>query len=165
MVLDRSKDAPTSCGHRGGTIALRGRILSFDADPAEAGAAAVRFIEDGLVVVEAGIIGAVGEAQELLRGLSQGMSVVDHRPHLILPGFIDPHLHMPQTQVIASYGAELMEWLAKYTFPEESRYGDAAVSREASRFLLDELAMNGTNHRRRLLHDPSRKRRGLLCRG
>ena len=62
----------------------------------------------------------------------------------MLPGFIDPHLHMPQTQVIASYGAELMEWLAKYTFPEESRYGDPAVAAAASRFLLDELLASGT---------------------
>ena len=140
-----SNDAPAHVGPRGGTLALRGRVLSFDADPADAGVRhAVRFIEDGLVVVDAGIVRTLGEAPKLLRELSPGVPVADHRPHLILPGFVDPHLHMPQTQVIASYGAELMEWLAKYTFPEESRYGDTAVAAEASRFLLDELLANGT---------------------
>ena len=128
-------------------LAIRGRVLSFDADPAlvaSGGQGAVRYIEDGLVLVENGLIKAVGEAPAMLRDLSAQVMVADHRPHLILPGFIDPHLHMPQTQVVASYGAELMEWLQKYTFPEESRYGDPAVAAGASRFLLDELLANGT---------------------
>ncbi len=130
---------------RTGTIAIRGRLLSFDADPAVAGeAAAVRFVEDGIVVVRDGMIVEVGEGPAIARRLDPGTPLVDHRPHLVLPGFIDPHLHLPQTQVIASYGAELMEWLAKYTFPEELRYGDSAVAGEASRFLLDTLAANGT---------------------
>ena len=145
MSNDASIKAQAHAVPKGGTLALRGRVLSFDADPAEAGAREpVRFIEDGLVVVEQGIIRAVGEAPRLLPELSPGIPVADHRPHLILPGFIDPHLHMPQTQVIASYGAELLEWLQKYTFPEESRYGDAAIAAEASRFLLDELLASGT---------------------
>ncbi|MEX6506294.1 guanine deaminase [Jiella sp. M17.18] len=128
-----------------GSAAIRGRLVWFDADPAEASEEdAVRFIEDGIVLVEDGVIRAVGEAPAMLRQLSPGTPVADHRPHLVMPGFIDPHLHMPQTQVIASYGTELMEWLAKYTFPEESRYGDPAVAEAASRFLLDTLAANGT---------------------
>lgn len=129
----------------GGGTALRARLLWFDADPAEEGEArAVRYVADGIVVVENGVIREVGEAADILRRLSPDTTLVDHRPHLLMPGFIDPHLHMPQTQVIASYGAELMEWLAKYTFPEESRYGDPAVAEAASRFLLDELLANGT---------------------
>lgn len=129
----------------GGSIAIRGRLLWFDADPAEEGeGAAVRYVEDGLVVVDNGIIRQVGEASALLPRLRPEMAVVDHRPHLVMPGFIDPHLHMPQTQVIASYGTELMEWLAKYTFPEESRYGDPTVAADGARFLIDELLANGT---------------------
>ncbi|MBP0617846.1 guanine deaminase [Jiella mangrovi] len=130
---------------RTGTLAIRGRLLSFDADPAVEGEApSVRFIEDGIVVIRDGIIVEVGEGPVVARRLEAGIAVIDHRPHLVMPGFIDPHLHLPQTQVIASYGQELMEWLAKYTFPEELRYGDSAVSEEASRFLLDTLAANGT---------------------
>ena len=135
--------APALAG--GASLAIRGRLLWFDADPAEEGEGrAVRYVEDGLVVVENGLIREVGEAQAILRRLSPQTPVSDHRPHLVMPGFIDPHLHMPQTQVIGSYGTELMEWLAKYTFPEESRYGDPAVAEAASAFLLDELLSCGT---------------------
>ncbi|MBO0904417.1 guanine deaminase [Jiella sonneratiae] len=130
---------------RPGTIAIRGRLLSFDADPAiEAEARAVRFIEDGIVVVRDGLVAEVGEGPAIARRLDPGTPLVDHRPHLVLPGFVDPHLHLPQTQVIASYGTELMEWLQKYTFPEELRYGDSGVAGDAARFLLDTLAANGT---------------------
>ena len=52
---------------------------------------------------------------------------IDHRPHLLLPGFIDAHAHFPQMQVIASYGAELLDWLNKYTFPEETKFRNAAA--------------------------------------
>ncbi|WP_062111042.1 guanine deaminase [Aureimonas sp. AU40] len=130
---------------QGGTLALRARVLSYEVqhlDPRQTPAA--RFIEDGLVVVRDGSIEAVGEAGDLLPTLSPDLSVTDYRPFLLTAGFIDPHLHMPQTQVIASYGTELMEWLAKYTFPEESRYSDPAVADAAAQFLLHELLRNGT---------------------
>ena len=126
------------------THALRARLLWFDADPVTVGEAAVRFVEDGIVVIEGGHITAAGEALALLPGLPGDVRITDHRPHLLMPGFVDPHLHMPQTQVVGSFGAELMEWLRDYTFPEEARYGDPEVSREASVFLIDELLRCGT---------------------
>ena len=119
---------------------LRGRVLSFDGPPEEGG---TRFVADGLVVVEGGTIAAVGEAAALL-AREPSLPVADHRPHLIVPGLIDPHLHMPQTRVIASYGTTLLEWLERYTFPEESRYADEAVCAAAADFVLDELLRNGT---------------------
>jgi guanine deaminase len=71
-------------------------------------------------------------------------TVIDHRPHLILAGFIDPHIHFPQMQVIGSYAAALLEWLNTYTFVEEQRFADAAhATRIASRF-FDELIRHGT---------------------
>ncbi|WP_082537219.1 MULTISPECIES: guanine deaminase [unclassified Aureimonas] len=121
--------------------AIRGRLISFE--PVAEGGAPV-FVEDGLLRLEDGRITAIGAASELLAGLPEGARVIDHRPHLVMPGFVDPHLHMPQTQVIGSYGAELMEWLARYTFPEESRYGDPEVAGEAAVFLVDELLRSGT---------------------
>ncbi|MCQ0987944.1 guanine deaminase [Jiella marina] len=131
--------------YQSGNIAIRGRLLWFAADPAvESEAAAVKYLEDGVVLIKDGVIAEVGEGPALSRRLPAGVPLVDHRPHLVMPGFIDPHLHMPQTQVIASYGAELMEWLQKYTFPEEMRYGDSAVAEAAARFLFDTLAANGT---------------------
>ncbi|MEF2070558.1 guanine deaminase [Consotaella aegiceratis] len=126
------------------TFALRGRLLTFDGDPAVDGPSAVRFWEDGLLIVADGLIRDIGEAADLLPGKAKGLRVVDHQPHLVMAGFIDPHLHMPQTQVIASFGTELMEWLSRYTFPEESRYGDPAVAAAGAKFLLDELLRNGT---------------------
>ncbi|WP_082490950.1 guanine deaminase [Aureimonas sp. Leaf454] len=121
--------------------AIRGRLVSFE--PVAEGDQP-RFVEDGLLVMAGGVVTAMGEAFDLLAHLPDGTRVVDHRPHLVMPGFVDPHLHMPQTQVIGSYGAELMEWLARYTFPEESRYGDPEIAGEAAVFLVDELLRSGT---------------------
>ncbi len=102
----------------GGTLAIRARVLSYHAHPLEAGVeASHRYIEDGLVVVRDGVVETVGEATAVLPDLDPAIPVADHRPHLLMPGFIDPHLHMPQRKVIGSYGTELMEWLSKYTFP------------------------------------------------
>ena len=120
--------------------ALRGRLLHFEAPPSEGG---TRYESDGLVVIEDGVIAAVGDATRLLAD-EPDLPVADHRPHLIVPGLIDPHLHMPQTRVIASHGATLLEWLERYTFPEESRYHDPDVCAVAAAFVLDELVRNGT---------------------
>ena len=124
--------------------ALRGRLLWFVGDPHGAGEAAHRYVEDGLLIVEGGLIRAAGEARGLLPTLPAGADIIDHRPHLIMPGFIDAHIHMPQTQVIASYGAQLMEWLNKYTFVEEQKLEQQGHAEKLSRFLLDELLASGT---------------------
>jgi guanine deaminase len=126
------------------TRALRGRLLSFTDDPATAGEGACSYIEDGLVLIGAGRILAVGEAKELLPRLTEQVWV-DHYPDaLILPGFIDAHIHYPQTQVIASYGAQLMDWLERYAFAEELRFADPDHAAAVAGFFLDELARNGT---------------------
>jgi guanine deaminase len=125
--------------------ALRGQLLSFAGDPAEVGAAAShRHVADGLLVIEDGRIEAAGEADALLPTLAPGTSV-EHWPDcLILPGLIDTHIHLPQTQVIASFGAQLLDWLQNYTFVEEQHFADAAHSARIASFFLDELARNGT---------------------
>ncbi|MGQ9365052.1 guanine deaminase [Azospirillum sp. ST 5-10] len=125
--------------------ALRGRLLSFTAAPAGPGdAASHRFVEDGMVLVEGGRIAAVGPAAELAARLPAGAAVDHHPDGLIVPGFIDTHIHFPQTQVIASYGAQLLDWLATYTFPEEQKYADPAHAAANARFFVDELLRNGT---------------------
>ncbi len=123
-------------------FAIRGRLLWFDADP-ETDARARRFIEDGALLVENGRIAAVGEAADVLAGAT-GLRIVDHRPHLVTPGFIDPHIHVPQTQVVASYGTQLLDWLNRYTFVEEQRFADPEHCARNARFFLDELIRNGT---------------------
>src|SRR5579883_1013677 len=105
--------------------AIRGRLLSFLRQPHGAGdAQSYRYIDDGIILVESGRIAAVGPAAELATRLPAGAPVAHHPGALIMPGFIDPHIHFPQTQVIASYGAQLLEWLEKYTFVEEQKFAD-----------------------------------------
>ncbi len=126
------------------TRALRGRLLTFRDDPATAGDGAHTYIEDGLVLLAGSRIAEVGEAAELLPQLATQVAV-DHFPGgLILPGFIDAHIHFPQTQVIASYGAQLMDWLERYAFAEELRFAEPAHAAAVAGFFLDELARNGT---------------------
>jgi guanine deaminase len=125
-------------------LALRGRLFWFEDDPETAGEAAHRYVEDGLLVMQDGVIAACGEARALLSSLPSGARLIDHHPHLICPGFIDAHLHLPQTQVIASHGAQLMDWLNRYTFVEEQRFADPAHAGHVARFFCDELIRNGT---------------------
>ncbi len=124
---------------------IRGRLLSFKAEPRSIDDHdAYLFEEDGAVLVEGGVILASGSFAEVAAGAEAGHAVVDHRPHLILPGFIDAHAHFPQMQVIASYGAELLDWLNNYTFPEETRFSDIQHGRHIARLFFDELLRNGT---------------------
>jgi guanine deaminase len=125
--------------------ALRGQLLDFIDDPAEVGASAShRYHRDGLLVIEDGRIAKVGDPQALLSELPPGTPVDEYPDCLIMPGLIDTHIHYPQTQVIASYGAQLLEWLQKYTFVEEEKFGDPAHAAAIARFFLDELLRNGT---------------------
>jgi guanine deaminase len=125
--------------------AIRGRLLSFVSEPAGPGERnSYRYIKDGIVLVRDGRIEAVGEASELAATLPPGTPVDHHPDGLIVPGFIDTHIHFPQTQVIASYGAQLLEWLNKYTFVEEQRFADVGHAERNAVFFMDELLRNGT---------------------
>ena len=97
-----------------GLTAIRGRLLSFDANASEAGISTpFTYVEDGLVTIRHGAITAVGEASLLLRELPDG-TPIDHFPDkLVMAGFIDLHIHYPQTRVIASYGAQLLGIMAQ----------------------------------------------------
>lgn len=126
-------------------LLLRGRLLSFLTEPEGLDdRASYRFAEDGGLLIEDGTIVAMGDYATVAARAPSHARTVDHRPHLILPGFIDPHAHMPQMQVIASYGAELLDWLRDYTFPEETKYRDPRHSRRFARHFLDELVRHGT---------------------
>jgi guanine deaminase len=125
--------------------ALRGRVFTFLREPHGVGdAASYRYIEDGIILVKDGRIEALGPADDLVARLPAQAAVDHHGDALILPGFIDPHIHYPQTQVIASYGAQLLEWLEKYTFVEEEKFADPEHAAHIAEFFLDELARNGT---------------------
>jgi guanine deaminase len=125
------------------TRAIRGRILHFLHDP-QFHDDAYQYWEDGLMIVKAGRIAAVGNYAELAHDIPQGAEVVDHRGKLIVPGFIDTHIHYPQTDIIASPSPGLLHWLDTYTFPEERRFSDPTYARAVADFFTDELLRNGT---------------------
>jgi guanine deaminase len=126
-------------------LLLRGRLLSFITEPESADdRASYLYVEDGGLLVRDGLIEAVGDFSQLAAGPAKGVEIADHRPHLIMPGFIDAHAHMPQMQVIASFGAELLDWLNNYTFPAETKFSDAGHSQRIAGLFLDELVRHGT---------------------
>ena len=129
-----------------GLQAFRGSILHFLDDPGGGGvdAAAVAFFEDGLLLVENGHVQQLGDASALMPSLSEKIRVEDYSGKLILPGFVDVHIHFPQTDMIASYGEQLLDWLETYAFPSERRFADAEHAAEVAEFFLDELLGNGT---------------------
>ena len=134
--------APPSAG---GSGAVRGHVVYFRDDPVEAGArASLVEHEDGLVLFEEGRIVAVDDAAALLPKLPPDGALDEYPGCLVMPGFIDTHIHYPQTRVIASYGAQLLEWLEKYTYVEEQRFRDPRHAARIVRFFLDELLRNGT---------------------
>lgn len=126
-------------------LLLRGRLLTFLTEPESLDdRASYRYDEDGGLLIRDGKIAAIGAYHLVAADAGKDAEIVDHRPHLILPGFIDAHAHFPQMQVIASYGAELLEWLNTYTFPEETRFADLQHGRRIARLFLDELIRHGT---------------------
>lgn len=123
---------------------VRGRLLSFrrrPAGPEDTGA--FDYIEDGALLLRGGQIAARGDFAAVRRTAPEA-SVTDHRPHLILPGFIDPHIHFPQLQVVASWGAELLDWLETYTFPAEATFADPVHAQAMAGPFLDRLVEHGT---------------------
>jgi guanine deaminase len=122
-------------------VALRGDLLDFSGAPAwgDVESAAVRFRPDHWLLIENGrITGAQATEPDT------SWSRRDHRGKLILPGFIDTHVHMPQLEVIASYGTELLDWLNTYTFPAETRFADPAYSKAGAALFSDALLAHGT---------------------
>ena len=122
-------------------LALRGDLLDFTGAPAwgDVGSAAVRFRPDHWLLIDNGrITGAQLEAPDA------SWSRQDHRGRLILPGFIDTHVHMPQLEVIASYGTELLDWLNTYTFPAETRFADPQYSQAGAALFTNALLAHGT---------------------
>jgi guanine deaminase len=124
--------------------AFRGTFLDFIADPFHASwQDSVRFLPDGLLVVENGRIRDFGHYQELGDRYS-GIPLTDHTGHLLLPGLIDLHVHYPQLEMIAAYGEQLLGWLNRYTFPTERKFQDYEYGRAIASRFLDLLLQNGT---------------------
>jgi guanine deaminase len=126
-------------------FALRGRIAHCLRDPGPHNEPdAIEAFDDGLLVVDNGRIAALGPATDLLTKLPDDFPVTHYDRHLIVPGFVDCHVHYPQVDVLASYGKQLLDWLNDYTFPAEAKFADRAIAEETARFFVDELLANGT---------------------
>jgi guanine deaminase len=120
--------------------AYRAELLSVPEDPAQGGT--IRHYADGLMVVEDGIVVACGDHADLVPRFP-GVPV-ERLPGLVVPGFVDTHIHYPQTDSIAAYGGQLLEWLERHIFPAEAAFADRAHADDVAGFFLDELLRNGT---------------------
>ena len=125
--------------------ALRASILHCLADPgAESSPSAWEYFEDGLLVVDDGRVIDIGPTDALQKMLPADLDITDYREKLIVPGFIDCHVHFPQLDIIGSYGAQLLDWLNQYAYPAEARFADPSYAREVANAFVDELVRNGT---------------------
>ncbi|MGD1860263.1 MAG: guanine deaminase [Leptolyngbyaceae cyanobacterium] len=125
--------------------AIRGAFLDFVDDPfLVAEAKSVRYVADGLLVIdEQGKIHDFGPYEALSSTYGE-LPTEWHRDRLIMPGFIDTHVHFPQIAMMAAYGEQLLEWLSRYTFPTELKFKDKDYAREIADVFLDELLRHGT---------------------
>jgi len=121
---------------------LRGRVLSFHRAPTDIeDTESYLYLEDGAVSIEDGIIVAVSDYEAADR---TGATVIDHRPHLIMAGFIDLHLHYVQSQIMAAYAGSLLEWLNTYTFVEEQKFSQQGHADAVAVDFYDALIRHGT---------------------
>jgi guanine deaminase len=129
-----------------GTMAIRGPTVTFVDDPFVVGDDAALYYEsDAIIFIEDGkikIFGPYDQYESLLNG-NVPVKSYDRR-HVILPGFIDAHVHYPQTQIIAAYGKQLIEWLEKYTFVAEQQFSDRNHAQEVAKFFLEQCLRAGT---------------------
>jgi guanine deaminase len=103
------------------------------------------YYADGLLVIEGSKIKAIGHARDLLPIYKEVQAKRYEYPEkLIIPGLIDSHLHFPQTEMIASYGEKLLDWLQNYTFPTEAKFADKNYASQVADVFLEQLFKNGT---------------------
>jgi len=130
----------------GASCAIRGSFFDLIDDPWKYSGKeqeTARFIRDGLLVVKNGIIEDLGPYSEVSPS-HPGLQVAHLPGRLILPGFIDGHVHFPQVRVLGSYGNQLLDWLQTWIFPEELKYRDREYAREAAKHFFDALLAGGT---------------------
>lgn len=120
--------------------ALAGRVITFAGDPFRDGDARCIAVHDpGAVVIEDGVVRAVGDRA----AVPPDAAVTDHGDALILPGFVDAHVHYPQVEIVGGYGEALLDWLGRYVFPAEQRLADRDHAADLAGFFLDALLACG----------------------
>ena len=126
-------------------LALRGAIFSLINDPfLNAPEDCVVYESDGIILIHDGVISAVGAYSEIKEQIPANIEIRQYTDSILLPGFIDAHIHYPQVEIIGSYGTQLLEWLNKYTFPTEAKFNDPEHAQQIADFFIAELLRNGT---------------------
>ena len=125
--------------------AVRGPVLTFTGDPFRDGLSKTMGHEpDAIVAMKDGRITHFGPAERVLKELPAGIEIHDYgRDSLISAGFVDSHVHFPQTPMIAAYGSQLLDWLNQYTFPAELKFADKEYARSVAKLFLQENLRNG----------------------
>lgn len=124
------------------TTLLTGRVIGFDQSPFQT-TLEEAVTEHEAIVIRDGMIIACGSSDALQKA-HPSATVHDYGDKLVLAGFVDAHVHYPQTAIIASWGKRLIDWLNTYTFPEETRFGDRAYAEDIAERYLDLTIANGT---------------------
>ena len=123
---------------------IKGRILHFLNNPFIAKIEdSVNILENGGILIEGNLIKDVDEFQNLKTQFPH-LEIHDYGNNLITAGFIDSHMHYPQTKIIASYGKRLLDWLNDYTFPEEIKFENSDYAKKIANLTLDLCLRNGT---------------------
>ena len=123
--------------------AIRSAMLTFKKDPFfhEMDECLV-YESDAVIVMEGGKITQVGRAQDILPSLD-GVEIKHYTDSIIIPGFIDSHVHYPQTEIIGAYGEQLLDWLNNYTFIAEQGFKNKEHASEVAKVFLKEQFRNG----------------------
>jgi guanine deaminase len=127
------------------THAIRGPALTFTGDPFAKGLEKTMVYEsDAIVAFGKGLITHFGPAKKIKKELPAGLKVHNYgADSLISAGFLDSHVHFPQTPMIAAFGEQLLDWLNKYTFPTERKYSNKAFAASVAKVFLKESIKNG----------------------
>ena len=137
---------PQSSNEQSNAItAIRGAALSYTNDPFQHPIEDCFVYEsDALIVMQDGVITAFGAAHDLIKGLPDDVAMTHYDDCLIMPGFIDCHVHYPQTEIIGVYGKHLLDWLNEYTFVSEQKFKDSEHARHTAKVFLRESLRCGT---------------------
>jgi guanine deaminase len=119
-------------------------LLHFLDDPRNRASQPYEYFSDGALLVDDGLVAAVGAFDRVAPQAGDDTPVRHHRDAMLLPGFIDTHTHYPQLDIVAAHGEQLLEWLQRYVFPTEAHFGDYTHAREVAERFLRELLRNGT---------------------
>ena len=123
--------------------AIRASFLHFKSDPDLSGDAH-EYLDDGLLILKQGRVQMLVDAAEWVDHLPDGTVFYDYSGRLVMPGFIDTHTHYPQSEMIASYGLQLLDWLEQYTYPTEAKFAEREYADKVAEFFCDEMLRNGT---------------------